>query len=342
MELQTILPGALIVVTVGVDLLGLFKERFFSEKTPRWLFFLMSVLPLVGAALQFYQNGVARDTREIAAEMTEGVTLRSDPRTLTGEQKVRFEELADRMETSRPGQAPLFTAPRISVETYYKVALLEFNQRRFDKAIQLAHAILEVDEGNLQATGLLLLAYQYQAQDYVEAGKPKEAEAVLAKAMALKPTVENSPDARLLMELGFCYKSLGQAADQRKDAEASQKNWGEAEALFSTALLMDENDLGALIGMGNVLDRKGQLVEAVAHYDKAIGIHPDLATPYYDGAIALEKLMAADSARRNEYRLKAIEYWKNAVRKGRGNPLFSSDDLVGATKRVKWLESLAP
>ena len=50
------LSVTLIVIALIVNLLGVFKDAFFSQKTPRWFFFAMAILPILGAALQIYQD----------------------------------------------------------------------------------------------------------------------------------------------------------------------------------------------------------------------------------------------------------------------------------------------
>jgi tetratricopeptide (TPR) repeat protein len=62
--------------------------------------------------------------------------------------------------------------------------------------------------------------------------------------------------------------------------------WRDSEALFRHALAVTQNNDGAHNGLGVALDKRGQIDEAISHFQEAIRLNPDHADVHYNLGVA--------------------------------------------------------
>lgn len=335
---HTWLSVTLIVIALIINLLGVFKDAFLPKKTPRWFFFAMAILPILGAMLQIYQDAKGQQIAKGATSLAAGITPQSDPKPLTPEEQELLVNLIRDVSSVQPGESRLFVAPYVSSKTFYDLGLVAFNQRDFVQAEEYLKAALKADGNNISAFNLLLQLYQSAAMNHLQDGEIEAAELSLKKAAQLKDNAPPGIDLRTVTLIGYLYKSLGQVYE-KSNPQLSEEYWEEAGKIFEEVLISEEKDPGALNGMGNVLFHKRRFREALKKHERALEVAPNYTAAANDAAIVCEHLMEQDLSRREEWKTKAIGFWELAVRLSKDDPQFPPEYPLRIRDRILWLSS---
>lgn len=164
-----------------------------------------------------------------------------------------------------------------------------------------------------------LAGYQSRAVDAERAGDPLRAEALLRRAIEIRPL-----DASLHYNLAnHCSRQgrLREAEESYRQAlkldaghaatlvnlgilVAQNGKLGEARQLFEKAIEREPAHAGALLGLGNVAAAEGRLDEAVRLFERALESGPDRPDSHY----ALARALAARGANDD-----AIEHFQSAL-----------------------------
>lgn len=330
------LSVTLIVIALIINLLGVFKDAFLPQKTPRWFFFVIAILPILGAVLQIYQDVKSLKIDKGVTSLAAGITPQSDPKTFTQEEQELLLSLIKEVNRVQPGESKLFVAPSISSKTFYNLGLVAFNQRDFVQAENYLKASLKEDENEISAFNLLLQLYQSAAMNHLQDREIEAAELSLKKAAQLMDNAPPGINLRTVTLMGYIYKSLGQVYE-KSDPQVSEKYWEEAGKIFNQALVSNEKDPGALNGIGNVLTHEGRLLEALEKHVRALEVAPNYTAAANDAAIVCEMLMRQDPSRKEEWKTKGIEFWELAVELSKNDPQFPSEYASQISNRISWL-----
>jgi beta-lactam-binding protein with PASTA domain len=100
--------------------------------------------------------------------------------------------------------------------------------------------------------------------------------------------------------LGDVYRETGETFASLGDKPKADQFFARSQDHYTQAVRLHNDMAEAEVGLGKVLDDKGQHSEALKHYSKATQIRPDLAEPHYYLAVALapfDPRLAAEQAR---------------------------------------------
>src|SRR6266850_1073327 len=100
--------------------------------------------------------------------------------------------------------------------------------------------------------------------------------------------------------LGDAYRETGETFGSLGDIAKSDQYFARSQDHYTQAVRLHNDMAEAEVGLGRVLDDKGQHGEALKHYSKATLVRPDLAEPHYYLAVALapfDPQKAAEQAR---------------------------------------------
>jgi len=89
--------------------------------------------------------------------------------------------------------------------------------------------------------------------------------------------------------------------------------WRDSETLWTHTLAVTANNEVAYINLGEVLDRRGELDEALSYYEKALAIRSHKRTSHYDFLLALTHANLGTTLRRKGLLDDAISHYQQAV-----------------------------
>jgi tetratricopeptide (TPR) repeat protein len=198
-----------------------------------------------------------------------------------------------------------------------------------------------------QKSGVLLARQaqrlQIRAVELVSEGKPDRAlEELREGQQVMQALIDATPgDVGHQLQLGYYYKTLGQAYDAVGDAAGTEQHLDHAAAIFehiAKALPADRKSVaelaGALNGLGNIYYQRGQHHKAIHSYRAALRLVPDYAYAWHDLFGAYVAL-----AQRGEVNLKEMRHALKKVHEtGSGQPGLSRDYLASLEQ---WLVGLA-
>ncbi len=137
-------------------------------------------------------------------------------------------------------------------------------------------------------------------------GKHSEAIAAFRKATQLDRLF-----AKAYEEMGRAYRALGQhdKADEYMNRAAEihleRDNDGHAEEILNEVLTLGSDSLNVFNSLGVIYRKRGEHITALAHYNKALRVHPDEPNIYYNiGRIYLDM---KDTEKARELFQKAVE-----------------------------------
>lgn len=293
---------------------------------------MMAFLPTIAAILQVYQITDTKKDEKGVTHLTSDITPESNRKALSPEDQELLMKIKKKI-----GKSKLFT-PELSSKTYYNLGLLFFNQRDFAQAEKYLKAAIQADENDISAVNLLLMIYQSAAMNHLT---DREYEAALLSLTKAEQLIEGLPSGINLTTVtmfGYVYKSLGQVY-KNIDSTLSESYWEKAGKMFETVINANVKESGALNGLGNVYHHKQRYKEALQKYEEALEITPHYAAAANDAAMACEDLMRQDQAKREEYKIKAIQYWGKAIQLSKNDPQFTPEYGDKIVRRIQWLNA---
>lgn len=237
---------------------------------------------------------------------------------------------AERELTAQGGQ--------VKPTSLYHLGMLAAYQREYDTALDYFRQATQADPEYADAFETIVWLQQSLASADLANQDVDTAKARLAEAReAAGKTDPLDPDALALR--GYIAKTLAQIADAKDNQGDGEKYYREAERLFEGAVRLDPTNAGALNGLGNVCDARGDLDGAISAYRQAIEIDPNYTSAHHDLAIAYEGKWRADSAQAQQWCALALQAWRVAYELASDDPGFSSDSVVRIGQRIRWLKS---
>lgn len=149
-------------------------------------------------------------------------------------------------------------------QALYLLGVLEYENERLDRAIELMLAAIEADSN--QADFFLGLG-----QVFNKKGQPDKASACFTKAIAINPTVRAA-----YLNLAALHLEVGQT--------------DEAVSSLKQALLKVPDFMDAHLTLGRIYLKQAQLNEAVACFESALRIDPDRGESCFYLGVALQQL----------------------------------------------------
>ena len=118
--------------------------------------------------------------------------------------------------------------------------------------------------------------------------------------------------------------------------------WHDNETLFRHALAVTVDNFVAHNNLANALVAKGDLDEAIAHFEKALAIQPEYAPPYNNLGTVFLELGRTDEALALLRKAVEVQPQFAEVRNNFGNALRQKGDLSGATAEYRRAIELRP
>jgi tetratricopeptide (TPR) repeat protein len=232
-----------------------------------------------------------------------------------------LEESATHLERARELAPEAGSIQATLSQLYHRLGREEEAGKAAARARKL-HPDVEVDDAVLASVkeeAVSIVGYQHRALDAEQAGDPSRAEALLRRAIEIRPD-----DASLSYNLANHLSRQG----RHREAEESYRQAlrldpghvptlvnlgilaaenGEIEravSLFEKALARDPSHPGALLGLGNAAAARGRLDTAVQLFERALESDPDRPDAHYALARALSARGEIDAA---------IEHFRNAL-----------------------------
>jgi tetratricopeptide (TPR) repeat protein len=190
-----------------------------------------------------------------------------------------------------------------NAQLQYRLALLQFQQRRHGDALASVRAALAIDPGASEALvlkGVLLAAGRHEDAlapfDLVLARTPRHADALYNKAL-------------VLLQLGRCHEAATGFEQVVALAPGAIDAWvnrgvalqqsgrpAEAVASYDRAIALAPGHLQARLNRGTALHMQGLFAEAAENFDKAIALAPRQASAWIGRGSALMGLQRFEEA----------------------------------------------
>ena len=322
------LPLIILVITLLIAFFGIVKEILPSKLYRSWPMYIMVLMMGVGALLQFYQGYrglyAQNKTSELAADIEPG----ADKKPLTPNEQQIYAELGNIAKQFREAPVKLFVTPSVGVDTLYKLALIQFNQRNYADAEMNLRYALELDSEHKDSYNLLLQLYQTEAMHFLHKGDYKSAGERLKSASYLLEKKPQGIDDKTVVLIGYLYKTLGQV-NARSDVGRAKRYWKDAEQAFKFALLLNEKNPDAINGLGNILQFQGEYLKALEKHKEALRLAPNYTAAANDAGLASRALMCQSLAQQKDneadkWRREAISFWERAIQLSQTDPGFES------------------
>ncbi|UCF91079.1 MAG: hypothetical protein JSW39_22800 [Desulfobacterales bacterium] len=341
------LPLTLIIIALLTSIFGIIKDVL-PKLFPSWLMYITVGITAVGALLQFYQDYQGLQAQNKVTELSSGIEPVADApkKALTPNDQRIYAAVKKDVKRFREAPVKLFLAPSIGADTFYKLALVQFNQQNFaDAEVNLTYA-LKLDSEHKDSYNLLLQLYQTEAMHLLQKGDYQGAEKRLVKADHLLGNMPQGIDNRTVALIGYVYKSLGQVY-QKSDADRAARYWKQAKQVFKSALTINDEDPNALNGLGNILYFQDQYLDALARHKEALERAPNYTAAANDAALVCEALMCQSFTQQKDsdadkWRLEAITFWEKAIQLCRSDPLFEPTYPSSVGRRVEILSEGRP
>jgi tetratricopeptide (TPR) repeat protein len=334
------LPFALVVIALLTSILGIIKDVLPPELFPRWLMYGMAGIAALGAVLQFFQGYQGLRAQSNVVEISAGIKPIADApeKVLTSDEQRVYNDVEEAVERYRKAPVKLFFAPAIDAGTLYKLALIQFNQRKFAAAEENLKYALKLDSDHTDSYNLLLQLYQTEAMQLLQKQDYKEAEALLKNADRLLEKKPQGIDSKTVVLIGYVYKSLGQVY-AKSNMDLARQYWTQAKQMFSTALVLNQEDPSALNGLGNILYFEEKYQEALEKHSKALMLAPNYTAAANDAALVCEALMCQSLNQEggnaaDQWRREAISFWEKAIQLSGSDPLFEPTYSTNIRYRV--------
>lgn len=218
------LPLTLIIIALLTSIFGIIKDVLPPKLFPSWLMYITVGITAVGALLQFYQDYQGLRAQDKVTGLSSGIEPVTDApkKVLTPNEQRIYAAIKNDIEQFRKAPVKLFLAPSIDADTFYKLALVQFNQQSFvDAEVNLKYA-LKLDSEHKDSYNLLLQLYQTEAMHLLQKGDYEGAEKRLVKADDLLGKMPQGIDNRTVALIGYVYKSLGQVYE-KSDADRAAR-----------------------------------------------------------------------------------------------------------------------
>lgn len=237
---------------------------------------------------------------------------------------------AEREITAQGGQ--------VKPTSLYHLGMLAAYQRDYDMALDYLRQATQADPEYADAFESIVWLQQSLASADLANQDVDAATARLAEAREVAGKTDPlDPDALALR--GYIAKTLAQIADAKDNQVDIEKYYREAERMFEGAVRLDPTNVGALNGLGNVCDARGDLDGAIGAYRQAIEIAPNYTSAHHDLAIAYEGKWRADPAQAQEWCALALQAWRTAYELAPDDPGFSAEGVVRIGQHIRWLKS---
>ncbi len=263
-------------------------------------------------AIDLYRRALSVDRGSAAAEFGIGRLVLA---------KGDLEESATHLERAREIDPEAGSIQATLSQLYHRLGREQEATEAARRARRL-HPDIDVRDPVLAAVteeAVSIVGYQHRALDAEQAGDPSRAEALLRRAIEMRPD-----DASLRYNLANHLSRQGrhrEAEDAYRHAlrldpghvstlvnlgilAAQNGEIDEAKRLFETSIEGQPDHAGALLGLGNIAAAEGRFAAAVRLFERALESDPDRPDAHY----ALARTLAA----RGEIDA-AIEHFRNAL-----------------------------